>query len=295
MGEPMGKHGQFSITPARALDDTRFDGKDKHLRALMVLATFADKNGWCYPSLSTVSEWLMISRSTLSEIFHDMEEWGYLLIIHRKGDDESPTSNKYRIIHDAELPVRFDRTNAEHPVRKAYEAKKHAVREARKAREQGVREPQGESVPNAPSNAPLNDPVESTGDSKTESPTPEPIVTFDDLTGMQDETPEPIKDAAIKIFHEVRGMFPPKEQYSEIEETVGCEPVALDFWRKVLLEYSAIGWNRKSVRGPLDWFKKGELPHVERKNGVGASPGKAASILRAFERYDEMEREAASG
>ena len=165
MGE-LGKHGQFAIIPARALDDSRLDGKEKHLHALLVLGTYADKNGWCFPSLSTVGDWLMVSRSTMSEIFHELEQWGYLLIVHRETEEGVHESNKYRIIHDAELPNEFDRSNPEHPVRKAYETKKQDVRKARMVREQGVRDSIAKNVPNVPLNVPIND-----DNSKTESQT----------------------------------------------------------------------------------------------------------------------------
>lgn len=112
----MTKHGQFAIIPARALDDVRLDGKDKHLRALLVLGTYADKNGRCFPSLSTIGKQIGAARSTASGIVHDLESWGYVSITEQTKEDSGQTSNMYRIIHDAELPVQFDRTTAAPPV-----------------------------------------------------------------------------------------------------------------------------------------------------------------------------------
>lgn len=106
----LGKHGQFSIVPARALDDIRFDSKDRHLRIYLVLGTYANRDGWCFPSLGTIAERIGVSSATISTTMKDLEEWGYILVvrsIHKEG--ESNKSNRYRIIYDAELPKEFDR------------------------------------------------------------------------------------------------------------------------------------------------------------------------------------------
>ncbi len=307
--DDVSKHGQFAITPARSLDDTRFDDKDKHLRSLQVLGTYADKNGWCYPSLATVGDRLLISRSAVSAIFHDLANWGYILIIPTKTDDGGYTSNRYRILFDTELPIQFDRTNPEHPVQKTRTARKHPVQT-----------PSVEIVPNAPSNAPIERGGEKTSPLPAEKqPAEEPYrhtetvhvfkdpvqtdarasVALDNDPARQTQSADfaravyketygrdadaefaampSVKDApvstkgnrdaslAVLTFLQVRGKMPPKETYQMIAEQVGSEEVALDYWRKVLVEYAALGWNRQSVSGPLEWFARHEMPHVNGK------------------------------
>lgn len=143
----MSKHGQFAIIPARALDDTRFDKNERYLRALLILGTYADRDGWCYPGLKLISERLGVTRPTASKTMQDLADWGYLMIVHRPGKDgEGNQSNMYRIIHDAELPVKFARENEKHPVKSASAEEIHPVKN-----------PLVEISNNVPLNVPFND------------------------------------------------------------------------------------------------------------------------------------------
>ena len=45
---------RFSIIPAKAISDKRIS--NAQLRTLAALGVYGDKNGWCYPKLSTLAE-----------------------------------------------------------------------------------------------------------------------------------------------------------------------------------------------------------------------------------------------
>ena len=151
------KHGQFAIIPARTLDDIRFDDNPRHLYALLILGTYADRDGWCYPGLKTIAERLCVSTATVSNTMKELSEWGYLHIVRSLGKKgEANTSNRYRVLHDSDLPIQFDRTEIEHPIKFARAKSKDHHKSASM-----------ETYTNAPSNAPIE-----CGDSKTESPPP---------------------------------------------------------------------------------------------------------------------------
>lgn len=225
--DTMGKsHGQFAIIPARALDDTRFDDNERHLRALLVLGTYADRDGWCYPSLGTIADRLSVSRPTVSTTMHDLAEWGYILIVHRYGEDgEGNKSNQYRIIHDAELPVKFARENEKHPVKSASTAKKHPVKN---------------SLAEVVHNDPINDPINVSAETAPTSDAIEYIQSLSSRTIKQPSADEefdalpsasasaPTMSAAaqefFKQFSRKRWGTPAeRELFEETERTVGGE------------------------------------------------------------------------
>lgn len=279
----------LSIAPIRALFDTRMNQEDIIL--LGILCTYTDEDGYCFPGLETISKIIspIVGRdkvydpSSISKKLGRLEERGYIV---KKGQRHTEAgsfkSNKYKVVYDQSIPLEFDRRAVQAPLEKPSKENQAPLETAQA--EIHTNDP----VVIAPA---MNDPV-STGDAKIASPQPDQSITFESLERMNDEPAQPVKDAAIKVFKEVRGRFPPKEHYAEIERVVGCEPVELDFWRKVLLEYSAIGWNRESVRGPLDWFKKRELPHIERKTGGGARENPGVAFAK---RHGLMEDEHGDG
>ncbi|MCZ7543340.1 MAG: hypothetical protein M5R40_07275 [Anaerolineae bacterium] len=46
----------------------------------------------------------------------------------------------------------------------------------------------------------------------------------------------------------------------DIANAVGDDAECLAFWRRVVHDWVACGWNRENVKGMLDWFQRGELP-----------------------------------
>jgi len=70
---------------------------------------------------------------------------------------------------------------------------------------------------------------------------------------------------AVQVYREVRRRFPAQELWDSIAKEVGADEPSLAFWRKVLKIWVARGYNPMNVEGPLEWFKKREIP----QNGSG--------------------------
>lgn len=70
---------------------------------------------------------------------------------------------------------------------------------------------------------------------------------------------------AVQVYREVRRRFPAQELWGNIATIVGTEESALAFWRTVLKTWVARGYNPMNVEGPLEWFKRHEIP----QNGSG--------------------------
>ena len=95
---------RFCIIPARVLDDERFSLT--HLRVIAALGQHADKNGWCWPAVSTLAERIKVSRQRVSACIRELKEWGYIEVTPRvRPGDGSQTSNLYRVMFDIGAPV----------------------------------------------------------------------------------------------------------------------------------------------------------------------------------------------
>ena len=83
----------------------------------------------------------------------------------------------------------------------------------------------------------------------------------------QRKTPKPKREIppSVQVYREVRRRFPAQELWGNIATIVGTDEPALAFWRKVLRAWVARGYNPMNVEGPLEWFKKREIP----PNGSG--------------------------
>lgn len=94
----------------------------------------------------------------------------------------------------------------------------------------------------------------------------------------QHKAPEPKPEAvkpseAVKAYRSVSRTFPDKSTWGNITDTVGDDAARLKFWREVVSGYIAVGWNKRNVTGMLDWFSRGEIPHIQRKgNGHSLEP-----------------------
>lgn len=95
--------GRFSIVPASAVEDSRLS--HAAFRVLACLGTYADKQGWCWPSTRVLAERLGVTRSTVSEHVQQLIRFGYLESHPRRRPDGSMTSNAYRLMFDRpEIP-----------------------------------------------------------------------------------------------------------------------------------------------------------------------------------------------
>lgn len=98
-------------------------------------------------------------------------------------------------------------------------------------------------------------------------------------------TPKEPPPPAIIVFKEVRRFYPDKALYTLIDNTVGRKDFNLELWRKVLVEWAAIGWNPRNVQGVLDCFKQGGIK--KRTNG-----GNYQKKETAREQFDKLFAEA---
>lgn len=64
----------------------------------MYLKDRADKDGVCWPAISTMARDLGLSRSTVKRAIHDLEVSGYLKKEYRYRENGSHTSNWYTIL-----------------------------------------------------------------------------------------------------------------------------------------------------------------------------------------------------
>lgn len=107
-----GRGGQFAALPARAIDDRRL--RPAAVMVLAALATYADRDGWAYPSISTISDRLRVTRQAVQRQISILVEAGYLIVAARFRQDGGRSSNQYRIIYSADLPANAD-CNSQQP------------------------------------------------------------------------------------------------------------------------------------------------------------------------------------
>lgn len=94
---------RFCIIPVRVLDDDRFT--ISHLRVIAAIGNFTDKNGWCYPSITTIANLARVSRQWAIKCIRDLKEWGYLEVHSQVKPDGGTGPNRYRVLFDVGLPV----------------------------------------------------------------------------------------------------------------------------------------------------------------------------------------------
>jgi len=86
---------EFGIVPTGAILDPEVSKSDLWLLAL--LSTYADKDGYCWPSLGVLAEQARMTKPGVSKALHRLEKAGWLKIIQRHRDNGSQTTNGYYI------------------------------------------------------------------------------------------------------------------------------------------------------------------------------------------------------
>ena len=94
---PVASHGasRWGRIPAWWLDHPDLDADG--FAVLAALATFADEQGVCWPSQSTLAAKLKRSRPTINRILQRLDDIGLVGIEHRRGRDGSRLSCLYRL------------------------------------------------------------------------------------------------------------------------------------------------------------------------------------------------------
>lgn len=102
----MADSGRFSIIPARAFDDTRLGAAP--LRLLGLLGTYQNKKtGWCWPRQELLARRSGQTTRAIRKSLSTLKELGYIEI--RPIGTNRVSGNRYKILHDADLPEQFDR------------------------------------------------------------------------------------------------------------------------------------------------------------------------------------------
>jgi hypothetical protein len=92
-------NARFSILQARAVKDTKIS--DSQFRTLAALGMYADKEGWCYPSLTTLGVDLGKSKQAVGRDTIALRKMGYLEVKHRYDKKtKARHSNLYRLVFD---------------------------------------------------------------------------------------------------------------------------------------------------------------------------------------------------
>lgn len=106
MKSPGQQSGRFAIIPARAVDDRRMNRST--LATLVTLGTYSDRNGWCWPSVSTLASRLGVGERQVKRAIRDLEQLGYIETQRQFNSRGLEISARRRILFDAEPPSDMD-------------------------------------------------------------------------------------------------------------------------------------------------------------------------------------------
>ncbi len=92
---------RFSILPARAVEDQRL--RPAAFRVLSALGTFSDRDGWCWPSLTTLAKQCNVTRQAVHQHIQHLRKIGYIEIQRQQRPDRGNAANRYRLLFDRAL------------------------------------------------------------------------------------------------------------------------------------------------------------------------------------------------
>lgn len=93
---------KYTVIPTLILRDRRVSAAA--LQVFVQLASHADEDGYCYPSLAGIGDMLGCTRQAVQHQIKALGALGYLTIMSRKRDNGSATSNGYQIHGDVTVP-----------------------------------------------------------------------------------------------------------------------------------------------------------------------------------------------
>lgn len=97
--------------------------------------------------------------------------------------------------------------------------------------------------------------------------------------------PEPKKETAkdipaATVYHGLTHRWPPRATWDGLRSVGDCE-----LWKQVVAAWIGTGWNPGNLKGMLEFYRRGEIPGTQRRNGGkgnGNGQQKYASIGDAF-------------
>lgn len=81
----------------------------------------------------------------------------------------------------------------------------------------------------------------------------------DEMPAKADKRDPLLDHPAIKIYREIMRLHISIAWRPIVAETVGEDEESLNLWKKVVLEWNGMGWNKTNVIGMLEVFKEGGL------------------------------------
>lgn len=111
---------------------------------------------------------------------------------------------------------------------------------------------------------------------KSPPPIDEPLPAIPEIEPSPEQPTEeiekPSKHPAIQAYRFVANRYPDKATWEMIIGTVGRDPPNIAFWKDVVRDYIACGWNKTNVKTMLEHYERRELPKVHQKNGATHGP-----------------------
>jgi biotin operon repressor len=93
---------RYTLFAARAVFDDQLTARD--VRVLAALGTYTDRQGWCYPSQSTLAKRLGTGRTHINASLKALERCGYLQTVKQVKESGAQTVNLYRVLMDISAP-----------------------------------------------------------------------------------------------------------------------------------------------------------------------------------------------
>ncbi len=93
--------GRFSIVPARAVEDRRLG--PAAFRALAALGTYSDRDGWCWPRMTTLAKMLGYTRQAAQQHIQELTKLGYIEVQRQRRPDKGYAANRFRLLFDRAL------------------------------------------------------------------------------------------------------------------------------------------------------------------------------------------------
>ncbi len=92
---------RFAIVPARAVEDRRLGPAP--FRVLAALGTFSDRDGWCWPSMTTLAKMLGYTRQAAQQHVQELIKLGYIEVRRQQRPDKGYAANRFRLLLDRAL------------------------------------------------------------------------------------------------------------------------------------------------------------------------------------------------
>lgn len=97
---------RYTLFAARAVFDDQLAALD--VRVLAALGTFTDRQGWCFPSQTTIAQRLGTSRTRVNAAIKSLVSAGYVQTVEQWNEGGARTVSLYRVLMDMSAPEAAD-------------------------------------------------------------------------------------------------------------------------------------------------------------------------------------------